>query len=66
MGIPLMTIKFLKIENDLILHPIMMTSLWGVIKTKKLPPEGEATHNTTNISYLVKFKTLFTPILFHI
>ena len=30
-------------------HKVMM-SLRGIIKTKKLPPPGEATHNTINIS----------------
>ena len=39
----------------------------GIIKTKKLPPPGEATQNTINIPYLDKFWNLhvFTPVLFH-
>ena len=41
----------------------VITSLWGMIKTKKVPPPTEETHNTRNISYLQNFQNLFTPIL---
>ena len=44
-------------------HKSLMTSLRGIIKTKKVPPPMEETHNTMNISYLENLQNLFTPIL---
>ena len=39
-------------------------SLWRhKIETKKLPPPGEATHHTINISYLDNVQNLFTRII---
>ena len=37
----------------------------GIIRTKKLPPPGEATHTTVNILCIANFQILFTPIIFH-
>ena len=39
--------------------------IWGVIRTKKLPPPGEATHTIINILCIDNFQILFTPIIFH-
>ena len=41
-----------------------MTSLWGIIKAKKLPPPVEATHNAINILHLDNFQNLVAPLLF--
>ena len=42
----------------------VMTSLWGILKTKELPPPVEATHNAINILHLYNFQNLVAPLLF--
>ena len=59
-----MGIKFPKIENHLSGFSNDITGV--IIKTKKLPPPGEATHSTIKISYLDNFQNLVSPILFRI
>ena len=67
LGIPVISIEFLKKSRKLptfaAYQNSVMTSHWGIIKTKKLPSPGEATHNTTHHTKEHKNLTQVLPIL---